>query len=70
MLRLQLWRLTAGLTQVEAARRLGMSHLTFGYLESGRLSPSLRDLNRIRQVFGDRAEAMFEHVGDATGVTP
>ena len=35
MLRLRLWRLSNGLTQAQAARRLGMSHLTLGYLENG-----------------------------------
>jgi transcriptional regulator with XRE-family HTH domain len=61
MLRLRLWRLAEGLTQTEAARLLGMSHLTLGYLESGRLAPSDRD--RLRQVFGDQADRMFEVVG-------
>ena len=63
MLRLRLWRLAEGLTQTEAARLLGMSHLTLGYLESGRLAPSDRDRDRLRQVFGDQADRMFEVVG-------
>ena len=62
MLRLRLWRLGNGFTQVEAARRLGMSHLTLSYLESGRLAPGPRDLDRLRRVFGDRASAMFDDV--------
>jgi transcriptional regulator with XRE-family HTH domain len=48
MLRLRLWRLSEGLTQAEAARQLGMSHLTLGYLETGRLAPGPRDLDRLR----------------------
>jgi transcriptional regulator with XRE-family HTH domain len=70
MLRLRLWRLTAGLTQAQAARRLGMSHLTLGYLESGRLAVGERDLERLRAVFGDRAERMFEEIGDGLEVAP
>ena len=63
MLRLRLWRLAEGLNQAAAARRLGMSHLTFSYLESGRLQPGERDLKRLRAVFGDHAARMFERVG-------
>jgi transcriptional regulator with XRE-family HTH domain len=50
------------------ARQLGMSHLTLGYLENGRLAPSPRDLERLRAVFGEHAERMFEEVGDGLGV--
>jgi transcriptional regulator with XRE-family HTH domain len=57
-----LWRLSEGLTQTEAARRLGMSHLTLGYLESCRLAPNDRDLGRLREVFGTDAVRMFERV--------
>lgn len=70
MLRLRLWRLAEGLTQAEAARRLGMSHLTLGYLETGRLKASQRDLKRLRAVFGDHAERILEAVEDPMGVTP
>jgi len=63
MLRLRLWRLAEGLTQAQAARRLGMSHLTLGYLETGRLKPGDRDLERLRAVFGDQAARMFDRVG-------
>jgi transcriptional regulator with XRE-family HTH domain len=68
MLRIKLLRLDSGLTQIEAARRLGMSHLTFGYLETGRLAPTSRDLERLRRHFGDRADSMFEEVGSDLGV--
>jgi hypothetical protein len=40
-----------------------MSHLTLGYLETGRLAPSDRDRDRLRQVFGNDADRMFEVVG-------
>ncbi len=70
MLRLRLWRLSKGLTQAQAARHLGMSHLTLGYLEQGRLAASPRDLERLRRTFGDDAERMFEEIGDGLGVAP
>ncbi len=47
LLRLRLTRLSRGLSQTEMARQLGMSHLTLGYLENGRLAPSQRDLERL-----------------------
>jgi hypothetical protein len=47
-----------------------MSHLTLGYLESGRLAASERDLERLRAVFGDRAERMLDEVGDGLEVAP
>jgi transcriptional regulator with XRE-family HTH domain len=64
MLRLRLWRLAAGLTQAQAARHLGMSHLTLGYLENGRLAAGERDRERLRAAFGEHAERMFDEVGD------
>lgn len=54
MLRLRLWRLTNGFSQSEAARRLGMSQLTYGYLESGRLAPSERLRTLLRAFFWGR----------------
>jgi transcriptional regulator with XRE-family HTH domain len=70
LLRLRLTRLSRGFSQTEMARQLGMSHLTLGYLENGRLAPSQRDLERLRIVFGEHAERMFEEVGDGLGVIP
>jgi transcriptional regulator with XRE-family HTH domain len=70
MLRLLFWRLRKGLTQTEAARELGMSHLTLGYLESGRLTPTERDLERLERVFGPPAARLFEEVKDGLEVTP
>jgi len=70
VLRLMAWRLLNGLNQVQAARRLGMSHLTLGYLESGRMKPTERDLRRLARHFGDRASALFEEVDpDAVAVS-
>jgi transcriptional regulator with XRE-family HTH domain len=64
VLRLRFWRLAQGLTQVEAARRLRMSHLTLSYLETGRLRPTGRDLERLRRAFGSQAERLFEEIED------
>jgi transcriptional regulator with XRE-family HTH domain len=64
VLRLRFWRLAQGLTQVEAARRLRMSHLTLSYLETGRLKPAGSDLERLRRAFGDQAERLFDEIGD------
>ena len=62
MLRLRVWRLSKGLTQVNAARKLGMNHLTFGYLESGRLRPTEKDLERLRSHFGSQTTSLFEEI--------
>ena len=43
-----------------------MSHLTYGYLESGRLAPSNNDLARLGQRFGDGTRRMFDRVGSTT----
>ena len=64
MLRLRFWRLSQGLTQVEAARRLGVGHLTLSYLEQGRLAPTDRDIERLRRAFGDQAERLLDEIGD------
>ena len=63
MFRLRLWRLAAGLTQAQAARHPGMSHLTLGYLENGRLARRARS-RTLRAAFGEQAERMFDEVGD------
>lgn len=70
MRRLRLWRLSRGLSQAQAARELGINHLTLGYLESGRLSPSSRDLKRLRRTFGAHTERMFDEAGDGLEVSP
>lgn len=62
MLRLRFWRLSSGFSQAEAARRLGMSHLTLGYLETGRLRPSPRDRERLERFFGPAADRLFEEI--------
>jgi transcriptional regulator with XRE-family HTH domain len=64
MLRLRLWRLAKGLSQLEAARRLGMSQLTYGYLESGRLTVSEKLQRRLQTTFGSDAATILERVKD------
>jgi transcriptional regulator with XRE-family HTH domain len=70
MLRIRLWRHSRGLSQAQAARSLGMSHLRLGYLESGRLRPTKRDLERLRRSFGDQAERLFDEIGDGLEAIP
>jgi len=41
-----------------------MGHLTLSYLETGRLKPTGRDLERLRRAFGDPAERLFDEIGD------
>jgi transcriptional regulator with XRE-family HTH domain len=62
MLQIRLWRLANRLSQVQAARLLGMSHLTYGYLESGRLQPTARDRQRLKLHFGESAKTLFDRV--------
>jgi transcriptional regulator with XRE-family HTH domain len=61
MLRLKLWREQAGLTQREAAARLGIGESTYGFLESGRMQPSRAQLLRLARSFTDPAR-LFEPV--------
>ena len=61
MIRLKLWRLQAGLTQREAAARLGIGESTYGFLESGRMHPSPRSCERLACSFPDPAR-LFEPV--------
>lgn len=56
MLTLKLWRVMEGLSQEEAARRIGISQLTLSYLESGRLVPNEKLRSRLEAHFG-RARA-------------
>jgi transcriptional regulator with XRE-family HTH domain len=68
MLRIRVWRLLEGLTQEEAARKLGLSQLTYSYLESGRLRPTPDQLERLRRTFGDRTERVLQPVGNTMEV--
>jgi transcriptional regulator with XRE-family HTH domain len=68
MIRFKLWRLQEGLTQAEAAKRLGIGESTLAILETGRLRPTAQQLARLQTVFGDEAGNLFDPVRDR--VTP
>jgi transcriptional regulator with XRE-family HTH domain len=62
MIRLKLWRLQEGLTQGEAARRLGIGESTFALLETGRLSPSTSQMDLLRRSFKSETDSLFDVV--------
>lgn len=64
MLRIKLWRLQSGLTQAQAAHRLGIGESTLAMLESGRLAPSPQQIARLQAFFGEQARTLFEPVRD------
>ena len=68
MIRLKLWRLQEGLTQADAAKRLGMGESTLAVLESGRLRPTIAQLARLRAVFGEQAVTLFDQVRDRVDI--
>jgi transcriptional regulator with XRE-family HTH domain len=63
MTRLKLWRMQEGLTQSEAAQRLGLGESTLALLESGRMRPSSRQLKQLERSFRD-AGSLFDPVRD------
>jgi transcriptional regulator with XRE-family HTH domain len=67
MLRLKLWRLQQGLTQEQAARRLGIGESTLAILESGRLRPTVGQMQTLRRTFGNDTEALFQPVRELVG---
>jgi transcriptional regulator with XRE-family HTH domain len=67
MLRIKLWRLQNGLTQGEAAARLGLGLSTLALLESGRLRPTTAQIDRLRQAFGTEADSLFDQVQERVG---
>lgn len=67
VLRFKLWRLQNGLTQEEAAARLGLGLSTLALLESGRLRPTASQIDVLRRAFGQEAEALFESVQERIG---
>ena len=54
-------RTHAGLTQEELARRMGTTQAVIARLESGRVKPSTRTLERIARATGCRLRITFEH---------
>lgn len=50
----------AGLTQAEVAQRIGTTQAAIARLESGRVKPSTRTLERFAQATGTRLRIRFE----------
>ncbi|MCI8434469.1 MAG: helix-turn-helix transcriptional regulator [Clostridia bacterium] len=57
--RLQECRLRLGISQQEAARRLGISPKTYNHYETGKTQPHLDTLARIATLFQERAEYLL-----------
>jgi transcriptional regulator with XRE-family HTH domain len=60
-------RAHAGLTQEQLARRMRTTQTVIARLESGRVRPSTRTLERIAQATGMRLRISFEPVRKAAG---
>jgi transcriptional regulator with XRE-family HTH domain len=69
---LELYRRAQGLSQAALAERLGpgFTASAISLLESQRLKPSRRQERRLREVFGDQAEALLKPVDPARVVAP
>ena len=53
-------RSRAGLTQTELARKMGTTQPVVARMESGRIQPSMRTLQRLAQATGSRLMIRFE----------
>lgn len=53
-------RSRAGLTQTELARKMGTTQPVVARMESGRIQPSIRTLQRLAQATGSRLMFRFE----------
>ena len=53
-----------GMTQVELARRLGMTRQTVIAIEQGRYSPSLEVAFQLARIFGVPLDAVFHYPED------
>jgi transcriptional regulator with XRE-family HTH domain len=69
MIRLKLWRLQQGLTQGQAAQRLGIGESTLAILETARLRPTSRQLEQLRRTFGAGTDTLFEPVRERVEVS-
>jgi transcriptional regulator with XRE-family HTH domain len=67
--RLKLWRLQEGLTQADAAKRLGIGESSLAVLESGRLRPTTGQLARLRAAFGEQTVSLFDQVHDRVDIS-
>lgn len=59
-------RSRAGLTQVELARKMGTTQPVVARLESGKIRPSMRTLERLAAATGSRLSIRFEPAGAAS----
>jgi transcriptional regulator with XRE-family HTH domain len=67
MIRLKLWRLQQGMTQAQAARRVGIGESTLAMLESGRLRPTPGQIDHLRATFGAEVNSIFDPVQERVG---
>jgi ribosome-binding protein aMBF1 (putative translation factor) len=69
---LELYRRTQGLSQAALADFLGpgFTASAISLMESQRLKPSRRQQRRLREVFGDQAEAILKPVDPAQVAAP
>ncbi|HVN69520.1 MAG TPA: helix-turn-helix domain-containing protein [Candidatus Binatia bacterium] len=70
--RLEQYRRAHGLSQAALAERLGhgFTASAISLMEGQRLKPSLRQQERLREVFGDQAEAILMPVDPAQVAAP
>jgi transcriptional regulator with XRE-family HTH domain len=61
-------RTRAGLTQQELARKMGTTQPVVARLESGRVRPSMRTLERFAEAIGSRLLISFEPRGEKRSV--
>jgi transcriptional regulator with XRE-family HTH domain len=57
---LRIWREGLGITQGEAAERLGLSRSVYAPIESGRLRPTRAVAERMRRHLGRKYEALLK----------
>jgi transcriptional regulator with XRE-family HTH domain len=65
LLRIRAYRIACGLSQAAFARRLGMNHYAFSYIESGRARPNDREFALFSAFFGENTNAMLEPLDDS-----
>jgi ribosome-binding protein aMBF1 (putative translation factor) len=69
---MELYRRARGWSQTDLARELGPGFTTsaISLMEGQRLKPSPRQQRRLREVFGDRAEALLKPAYSAGAALP
>lgn len=59
---LKLWRLQSRLSQLQAARLLGLGEMTFSLIEAGRLRPSEGQCEKLRAYFKVEPDRLLRSV--------